>query len=224
MAEGIVVVDDPVRALADEFVRLTEELLHPLIALSGGSTPRQLFRQFAGEYRDRVPWERITLFQVDERCVPVNHPESNWRMIREELLDKAPVPAAYRMRADESTGDADYEMILSEQLPTNASGAPVFDLVLLGMGADGHTASLFPGTRAVDERKRFVVFNDVPQLKTRRLTLTFPVLESARECWFLVQGADKAAAFEKAQRGEVPAGKLRNAKWFLDRAAALTSD
>ena len=134
------VSDDPARAVATALVRYLDSLLHPLIALSGGSTPKTLFRLLASEFRNDIPWERMALFQVDERCVPPDHADSNWLMMRETLLDQTPVPASYRMKADESTGAQEYELVLGEHLPKNSEGVPVFDLILLGMGADGHTA------------------------------------------------------------------------------------
>ena len=188
------------------------------IAVSGGSTPKALFHKLATRYRDAVPWGRITLFQVDERSVPPDDPQSNWRMLRETLLDHVPEARAHRIRAGE-VGAADaYEELLRREVPAGPDGIPVLDLVLLGMGADGHTASLFPRSPALDERDRLVVSNPVPQLDTTRVTMTYPLLNAARHRWFLVRGADKAAAFSRAQKGELPAGAIHDAVWFVDEA------
>jgi 6-phosphogluconolactonase len=157
------------------------------LALAGGSTPRALYAHLAAA-RD-VDWARVDVFFGDERAVGPDDPQSNYRMARETLLSPAAVPPenVHRLRGEDpelAAAARDYEAAL---------GAPPLDLVLLGMGADGHTASLFPGTAALDERARLCVANDVPQLATRRLTLTYPALLGARDVLFLVAGADKAA-------------------------------
>jgi 6-phosphogluconolactonase len=159
------------------------------IALAGGSTPRALYAHLAAA-RD-LDWARIDVFFGDERSVGPDDPQSNFRMARETLLAPAAVPPenVRRLRGEDPDLESaafDYENALG------GPAAPPFDVVLLGMGADGHTASLFPGTAALDERKRLCVAVDVPQLGTRRLTLTYPVLEAARDLLFLVAGADKA--------------------------------
>ena len=159
------------------------------IALAGGSTPRALYAHLAAA-RD-LDWTRVDVFFGDERSVGPDDAQSNFRMARETLLSPAGVPPenVHRLRGEDPDLDKaarDYEAALGG--PT----APPFDLVLLGMGGDGHTASLFPGTKALDESRRLCVANDVPQLGTRRLTLTYPVLSSARDLIFLVAGADKA--------------------------------
>ena len=158
------------------------------LALAGGSTPRALYSHLATSDLD---WARTDVFFGDERSVGPEDPQSNFRMARETLLAPAAVPPenVHRMRGEDPDLESaafDYE---------NALGGPAaapFDLVLLGMGGDGHTASLFPGTAALDERRRLCVANDVPQLGARRLTLTYPVFEAARDLMFLVAGADKA--------------------------------
>lgn len=206
---------NPAHTLA---VRLCETLSgveRAAIAVSGGSTPKALFELLAGEFRARIHWPRVSIFQVDERCVPPDHADSNWRMLKEALLGHVPEATAYRMPADEPEGDEAYEALLLSKVRCNSHGFPVFDVVLLGMGADGHTASLFPGTAALRERERCVVFNDVPQLQTRRMTLTFPVLEAADRRWFLVSGADKTEAFARVRQGELPAGQLAHCAWFI---------
>ncbi|HVZ72216.1 MAG TPA: 6-phosphogluconolactonase [Polyangia bacterium] len=157
------------------------------IALAGGSTPRALYAHLASAHD--VDWARTDVFFGDERCVPPDDAQSNFRMARETLLTPAGVPPenVHRLRGEDADLDRaarDYEAAL---------GPARLDLALLGMGGDGHTASLFPGTAALDEGRRLCVANEVPQLKTRRLTLTYPALLGAHDVLFLVAGADKAA-------------------------------
>lgn len=201
------------------------------IALSGGSTPKRLYELLAAPpFRDQVRWQDVELFFGDERSVPPEHPDSNWGMAKRALLDHVPV-VAHRMQAE--TGDAEgYARALGDRIARRRNGVPVLDVVLLGMGEDGHTASLFPGTAALAERTRWVVMNDVPQLHTRRMTLTYPVLNAAERVWVLSAGAGKrtmiAECLAAAARGDDPPprpivgvrpsdGKL---VWFLDKAAA----
>ncbi len=209
------------------------------IALSGGSAPRRLYQLLAAEQCASAWWERLEVFFGDERAVPPGHPDSNYRMAREALLDKVPLPPSqvHRMPAEEkdlSRAAERYEQLIRGRVPASPQGFPVFDLIWLGMGDDGHTASLFPGTRALEERTRWVVANEVPQLQTRRLTLTFPVLRAARRVQFLVAGKAKAGMvrriFESLQdKGArqadlLPAARVRPVhgvlEWLLDREAA----
>jgi 6-phosphogluconolactonase len=212
--------ENPARDLARRFVDTMAERGGGVVAVSGGSTPRELFRVLASEYAQSIAWDKITLFQVDERCVPPTHADSNWRMLSEELLSKIPGIKAHRVEAEHAHGAADYESLVVRTLSQDAEGVPQFDLILLGMGPDGHTASLFPSTPAIHERNHFVVLNDVPQLKTQRVTMTYPLLNAARQRWFLVRGADKAEAFSRVQEGELPAGRVADAEWFIDPAVA----
>ena len=160
------------------------------VALSGGSTPKLLYETLAAPpFRERMPWAKVELFFGDERSVPPDHADSNFRMASEALLSKVPVKA-HRMRAELGEAEA-YERLLAERIPERVDGFPVLDVVLLGIGKDGHTASLFPGTAARAERERWVVMNEVPQLSTRRMTFTYPVINSARHVWILATGADK---------------------------------
>lgn len=171
--------------------------------LSGGSTPAALYRLLASPgYAERVDWSRVHFFWSDERCVPPDHAESNFRMAREALLDavvvssnhihrlqgELPPPAAAQRYEAELAGCFGLEP---------GSGFPAFDLILLGMGADGHTASLFPGTPALTETRRWVVANEVATLGATRLTFTLPLLNASRAVLFLVAGADKAARLEQ---------------------------
>lgn len=201
------------------------------LALAGGSTPRRLYALLADRgapYRDRIPWARTQVFFGDERPVPPDHPESNYRMAREALLDHVPVASVHRIHGEDPAGAAAYEAELRSFFRIPADGAPPrLDLVLLGLGPDGHTASLFPGTPALDERVRWVVSSFVARLGTRRTTLTLPVLNRARVL-FLVSGAEKAGALARVlapPAGEplLPAARVRpdgGALWVVDAAAA----
>ena len=169
------------------------------VALSGGSTPRELYRLLATpEFRAQVDWPRVHLFWGDERAVPPDHPESNYGMVRRELLLRVPIPASnvHRMEAEDSNiGRAahNYEATLRHFLPLDDRGFPRFHLILLGLGTDGHTASLFPGSSILRETSRWVSTPVIPKLGARRMSLTLPVLEAARRVAFLVSGAGKAA-------------------------------
>jgi len=168
------------------------------VALSGGSTPRDLYRLLASpEFRAQVDWPRLHLFWGDERAVPPESSESNYGMARRELLLRVPIPPSnvHRMEAeDPNIGRAahNYEATLRQFLPLDDRGFPRFHLILLGLGPDGHTASLFPGSKLLRETSRWVSTPLVPKLGTRRMTLTLPVLEAARRVVFLVAGAEKA--------------------------------
>ena len=177
------------------------------VALAGGNTPRELYRVLASaEFRSQVDWARVHLFWGDERAVPPDHPDSNYGMARAELLVRVPIPPAnvHRMEADRpDLGRAaqDYEEILRRALPLDARGFPRFHLILLGMGPDGHTASLFPGNRRLRETSRWVSTPMVQKLGARRMTLTLPVLNAARQVLFLVVGADKAEVLRTVLEG-----------------------
>ncbi|MBI5091234.1 MAG: 6-phosphogluconolactonase [Candidatus Hydrogenedentes bacterium] len=220
MSTHIHLSENPARDLARRFADQMADSGGGFVAVSGGATPTQLYRTLVSDYAERVDWQRITLFQVDERCVPVTHADSNWRVLHDELLSKLPALKAHRIEAERIHAADDYETRIVRTLPQNTEGIPVFDLILLGMGPDGHTASLFPSTQALHERNHFVVLNDVPQLKTQRVTMTYPILNAARQRWFLVSGADKADAFARVQEGDLPAGRIADAEWFIDPSVA----
>jgi len=224
-------------AAAEEVVRAANEAVAArgrfTIALSGGSTPKALFNLLATNARTTLPWERMFFFWSDERHVPPDHPDSNYRMANEAMLSKVPVPAGnvFRIAAenpDAVAAAATYEQTLRKFYQLS-EGIPRFDLILLGMGPDAHTASLFPGTKGLHEKARLVIANWVEKLKTHRLSFTFPVLNAARCVAFLVSGTDKAAALKSVLEENVP-GEQCPAKmvqpsdgkliWFLDRAAA----
>ncbi|MGE5232980.1 MAG: 6-phosphogluconolactonase [Acidobacteriota bacterium] len=171
-----------------------------MIALSGGSTPFALYRRLAElpeEGEDELPWEHIHWFWGDERCVAPEDPDSNYGNTRDALLDHAPIPAAnlHRMRGEDDPQEAAraYEEELRTVFSVGPTEVPRFDLVLLGIGPDGHTASLFPGSAALAENRRLCVANRVDRLAAWRLTLTYPVLDAARAIAFLAEGDAKAA-------------------------------
>ena len=200
------------------------------LALSGGSTPRVLFDTLARPpFSRRIDWRKSRVFFVDERCVPPSNERSNYRLAKKHLLDPLRVPErnVFRMRGEEEPGRAarDYDRVLRAEF---GRGVPRFDLVLLGLGADGHTASLFPRTRALDEKK-WAVANYLPLQKEWRLTLTFPVLNAARRVIFLVAGAEKASVVsalltKKPGYRKLPASRVRPTRgslvWIIDESAA----
>jgi 6-phosphogluconolactonase len=202
------------------------------VALSGGSTPKGLFSRLTGN--PEVPWDKIHFFWGDERHVPPDHPDSNFRMANEALLSKvgARPDQVWRIASENpSAAEAasDYERRLREYFGTPMGEFPRFDLVLLGMGPDGHTASLFPGTKALDERERLVVSNWVGKLYTDRITLTALVLNHAAQVMFLVSGADKAPALKAVLEGpcepaQLPAQLIRPVDgrllWLIEATAA----
>ena len=206
------------------------------IAVSGGSTPKAAFQLLADPdqpFRKRMPWEDLELFWVDERTVPPDHPDSNYRMTREALLDRVPlVPQQiHRMEGElePEVAAARYESEIRNTFRLEGAELPRFDLVCLGMGDDGHTASLFPHTAAIHEMSRLVTANQVPQKDTWRITLTWPVINHARSVFFLIAGADKAERVHKVFVGPRDPERLPSQLiWpsggiltlFLDKAAA----
>ena len=200
-----------------------------ILALTGGTTPLAVCPLLVVPPRVRMlDWSRVEFFFGDERAVPPNDPQSNYNTARLALLDYLPglrMEQVHRMPCELDDLDAgawQYERELREVI--GGDGIPRFDLIWLGMGADGHTASLFPGTKALEERRRLVVANWVPSLGAWRMTLTYPVLNAAREAMFVVTGADKAAAVAAVRSGrqEPPAARVRARRtvWLIDEAAA----
>ncbi len=177
------------------------------VALSGGSTPKTMFEMLASdEFREQVPWDRVDLFWGDERGVPPDHQDSNYRMTREAMLEDVPIPRdhVYRIPADHADiakGAEIYEETLCRYFGLGAGQLPRFDLVYLGMGDDGHTASLFPGTKALAEEKRFVVKNYVDKFQSWRVTLTAPAINNAKNVVFLIAGAGKADRLKEVLEG-----------------------
>lgn len=202
------------------------------IALSGGSTPRRIYELLAGEeFRTQVDWPNVHVFFGDERTVPPDHSDSNFRMANEAMLSRVPLPDANIHRID-GVGDAaanasDYESEMRGFF--GEADWPRLDLVMLGMGDDGHTASLFPGSAALAETKAWVVGNWVEKFGTWRITLSAPAINSARHVLFLVTGAGKAARLREVLEGEreptrLPSQLIRpregTLEWFVDKAAA----
>jgi 6-phosphogluconolactonase len=205
------------------------------LALSGGATPRALFALLGmGEWVVRVPWEQAHIFWADERCVPPDHPDSNYGAARASLLVRLPTPAEQIHRwhgeaPDPAAEARRYAEVLRRHAEPTAEGMPRLDFILLGMGPDGHTASLFPHTPALRVTDAPTAANPVPQLGTTRLTLTFPALNAARVVLFLVTGGEKAHTLARvlagpAQPDDLPAQGVRpvagSLTWLVDAAAA----
>jgi 6-phosphogluconolactonase len=225
-------------AAADEVVQAAKEAVAArgrfTIALSGGSTPKSLYNLLATNAKSILPWEHMFFFWGDERHVPPTDPESNYRMADESMLSKIPVAAGNIFRVPAENPDAAvaadaYEQTLRKFFVLEPGQFPRFDLILLGLGPDGHTASLFPGTLALHEKSRLVVANWVEKFKTSRITFTLPVLNAARLVTFLVSGTDKAEALKNVLEGNAPGeqypSKLVRPEdgeliWLVDRAAA----
>ena len=205
------------------------------VALSGGGTPKEVYPLLLEPHRrDAVDWSRVEFFWGDERAVPPDHPESNFGVAYGMLISQLPnvrPDRIHRMPAEAPDLDAaalSYESELRLAFDARGDEPPAFDLVWLGMGPDGHTASLFPGSAALDERDRWVVGNWAPGPEAWRMTLTFPVLDSAREVLFVVTGADKADALTRIRDGssDLPASRVAGdrVEWIVDRAAAGEDD
>lgn len=227
------------RAAAEEIAKSAEEAIAErgrfTIALSGGSTPRPVYRLLAKE--PRIDWSRVHVFWGDERHVPPDHPESNFGMAHEELLSKVPIPLdnIHRMRAENPNAERaaeEYAWTLRSAFDCNEGEWPRFDLVLMGIGEDGHTASLFPGSDAVREQSRLVIAPWVEKLNTFRITLTAPVFNHARLALFLVSGEEKADALKAVLEGvegdfepdlhpaQIVKPEEGRLVWMVDRAAA----
>ena len=229
---------DLFQAAAEEVIRVATDAIAKrgrfTLALSGGSTPKNLYTLIAANAGNSLSWEQTVFFWGDERYVPPDDPDSNYRMVRESLLSKVPVPAANVFPIPTENPNAAaaaeaYEQTLKKFFGLAPGEFPRFDLILLGMGPDGHTASLFPETAALQEKSRLVVANWVEKLKTSRITFTLPVLNAGRCVVFLVSGGDKAAVLHEVLEGDGPAEKYPSKLvrpsdgkpiWFVDRAAA----
>jgi 6-phosphogluconolactonase len=201
------------------------------VSLSGGSTPKTLYQVLASdEFRERFPWRSFACYWGYERFVPHDHPDSNYRMAREAMLSKAPVPPenVHPVPTDGTPEDAArrYERTLQDAYGATVldPARPLFDLTLLGLGPDGHTASLLPGEPVLEEQKRWVaaVSHGRPEI---RITMTYPVIESSRRVAFLVAGQEKASILRSIRAGgsQAPAARVRPVGelfWFVDQAAA----
>jgi len=232
------------RAAAEHFAKRADEFVKGKgrfnILLSGGSTPKGMFSLLAAEkeLRDAVPWNDIHFFWGDERHVAPDHLDSNYRMTEENLFSKVAVPRKNIHRIiselpDAAVSASDYEIELKHYIQVLEGGFPRFDLVFLGMGPDGHTASLFPGTKALNEEHKWVIANWVGKFNTWRITVTVPVLNHADEVIFLAGGEDKAQPLKAVLEGpyeplQLPSQLIRPVSgmltWMVDeKAAALLS-
>ena len=197
------------------------------LVLSGGSTPQPIYERLTQAlFRAKIDWSKVYLFWGDERTVPPDHEDSNYRMVQEALIDHIPIPESqiFRMHGEKNPQEAAqvYADVLKRYFQASA---PIFDLVLLGMGDDGHTASLFPYTDALNNQDDWVVANYVEKLDTWRLTLTSTVINQARRIAFLVSGANKAKPLYEVLHGQsnaeqYPSQLIRATDWFLDQDAA----
>jgi len=220
------------RALSDHLKTWCRQEGFRSVALSGGSTPKIWFDLLADEYAETLPWKELLFFWGDERCVPPGDPESNYRMTREHLLEKVPVPKdhVFRIRGESAPAEESrrYGEVLKEHLP-DPNGIPSFDLVVLGMGDDGHTASIFPHQMALWDAEQPCVVATHPQSGQKRISITGKVINNARQVVFLVTGANKAARIRQIHQQlpgfeNLPASRVapRGGRllWMLDAAAA----
>lgn len=202
------------------------------VAVSGGSTPRLMHRLLAEEpYCSKTPWDKTSLFWVDERCVPVTDEGSNYGAAKKDLLEKVPLPVAqiYPMPVERppDEGAVEYQKVIQNFFQLGEGQYPLFDLIFLGIGADGHTASLFPGQKALQEKKRWVIAVKGGNPNVSRLTMTYPTLNQAKQIVILVSGKEKAAVlktlFEDKQI-RLPAGRIKPTNgtltWLIDQDAA----
>ena len=230
-----------IRAQAERIAKLATEAIGArgrcMLALSGGSTPRPLYQLLASApHASAVDWSRVHLFWGDERCVPPDHADSNYRMTREALIDRVPLPPenVHRIHGEappEQAADA-YQRVLRQFFGPGENPTRSFDLALLGLGPDGHTASIFPGTAATTETSRWAMAVHVQHPREMwRVTLTTPVLNASADVTFLVAGADKAARLRDVlgpgdeRRPPLPAQLIRpnsgKLHWMVDAAAAI---
>ena len=223
------------RAAAEHFVARSREAVAErelfTVALSGGSTPKRLFELLADPtepFRDQISWSRIHFFWSDERHVPPDHPESNYRMANDALLSRVPISQSNVHRVPSENPDAadaaaEYERIVVE---TTGQSLPQLDLILLGLGSDGHTASIFPGSDVLNETERLVAAPWVEKLQTYRITMTLPLLNNGASVVFLVSGSEKAKIVKEIFEGpeQYPAQAIKPANgellWMLDEDAA----
>ena len=225
------------RAVLEETFPIIQEAVSKrgrfAIALSGGHTPGKMYSLWAQteQYRNKTPWDRVHLFWSDERCVPADDPRSNYRMARETLISQVPIPAenVHPMPTNLSSPEECARAYETELLKFFGSEPPAFDVQLLGIGDEGHTASLFPGSPALGEKVRWVAAVRVAAEPPQRITLTPVVLNQGRNTFFLVAGEGKRAILSAirdepaSQPSQYPAARIHPARepvWFLDQAAA----
>lgn len=243
MVRRFATLEDLSRSAAEEVCALSRTAAQGrgrfVWALAGGATPRRLYELVAApSHRDRIDWQEVEIFFGDERGVPPDHPQSNFRLAKEGLLDRVGLPPSrvHRIRGEEPDLHAEARRYQEEMAQVfgipSTEAPPALDLIVLGMGSDGHTASLFPGRPALDEEHRWFVASESPTTPSRRVTATLPLLNAARNVFFLVAGADKAVALRQVLGGPrdprrlpaqlvVPVGHL---VWFVDQAAAAALD
>lgn len=223
------------RAMAERFVTLAQEAVKDrsrfTVGLAGGSSVQVLYEMLRSDsYRDRIPWNKSHVFWGDERAVPLEDALSNAKMAYEKLLNHVPIPhdQIHRMKGEMDPGDAadEYEAVLKRHF---GNEEPLFDLILLGMGADGHTASIFPGSEAVRETERLVTTGYNSEQGTHRITLTAPLINQSRQIFFAVFGEGKAETLRQVLEGEYAPGQLpvqlirpdqSEVTWFLDKGSA----
>jgi 6-phosphogluconolactonase len=223
--------------LADQIAEAVSARGAARIAISGGNTPKSVFPLLADPnlpFRAAIPWDRLWIFWVDDRCVPPTHPDSNFRWASELLLSKVPLPPDHAIRIegelDPEEAAARYESAIRGHFRLEGAEIPIFDVVQLGMGDDGHTASLFPHTEGLHEMGRVAIANHVPQqTQSWRVTLTWPVINAARHVFFLIDGDKKADPVGRVLQGPYDPETLpsqliqpRDGRllFYLDRAAA----
>ena len=225
------------RAAAEEFCLTGSKSIQDhgrfTVALSGGSTPRGLHQELVTNFSSCLPWDKVFFFWGDERHVPPDSSDSNYRMANETLLSKLPISPENIFRVPAELPDArgaagKYEQTLQQFFRSKQGAVPKFDFILLGMGPDGHTASLFPGTAALQAKDHLVVANWVDKLNTFRITFTYPVLNNAASVMFLVNGDEKAEMVRRALKdpaANLPCQKVHPVDgellWYLDKGAAL---
>jgi len=228
--------DELFQAAAEVFCEIGNQAIRErgryTVALSGGSTPRGLHHQLATTFSTRLPWDKVFFFWGDERHVPPDFPESNFRMAKETLLSQLPIPVANVFRMPGELPDANqaaaiYEQTLREFYASAPGEFPRFDFILLGLGPEGHTASLFPETKALEEKQRLVVGNWVAVHSTWRITFTYPLLNHAANIVFLVEGSGKADIVRQAltePSAQLPCQRVKPVNgdflWYLDKRAA----
>jgi 6-phosphogluconolactonase len=233
--EVLPTTDDLVRAAAERIVSVVGESVkrngRSMIALSGGSTPRNVYKLLGSEeFSARVPWNALHLFWSDERCVAPEHADSNYKMVKEALLDVIDIPPAnvHRIRGERIPTEAAraYEQGMKHLFGSQDTSVPDFDLVLLGLGEDGHTASLFPGTTALQEKDRLVTDLYVDKLHRHRITMTYPLINASQHILFIVSGKGKAAILRDVLQGtrQYPAQGVHPVPgdlcWMIDQEAA----
>ncbi|MGH9767967.1 MAG: 6-phosphogluconolactonase [Blastocatellia bacterium] len=231
-ADGAELARESARRFAELAEVFTNDVGRFTVALSGGSTPKAMFQILAEKpFADSLPWPLFYFFWGDERCVPPDHPDSNFRMAYEPLLSKVPVPREniFRIPAEEADPQRAAETYSETLRRFFGEDMPHFDLIFLGMGADGHTASLFPGTAALRVNDRIAVANSVEKFQSWRITLTADAINRARNIIFLVAGEDKAPALKEVIQGprnpELYPSQLiepfyGTLLWMVDEAAA----